>query len=72
MTKNVLFMTQAEKTREKKHAEIVNVFLELKNKYPDQSIARVCKLMEGKVGYTSMGIRQVLISRGIIQAKTRV
>ena len=72
MAKNVLFMTQAEKTREKKHAEIVNLYLELKNEYPDQSIARVCKLMEGKVGYTSMGIRQVLINRGIIHQKTRV
>ena len=65
-------MTQAEKTREKKHAEIVNVFLRLKNEYPDQPNNRVFKAMEEKVGYSSMGIRQVLIDRGIIQAKTRV
>lgn len=72
MAKNVLFMTQAEKTREKKHAEIVNLYLKLKNEYPDQPDNRVYKAMEEKVGYSSMGIRQVLINRGIIHQKTRV
>ena len=72
MTKNVLFMTQAEKTREKKHKKIVNLYLKIKETHPDQPNNRVFKLMEGTVGYTPLTIRKVLIDRGIIQAKTRV
>lgn len=72
MTKNVLFMTQAEKTREKKHNEIVSLYRKIKETYPDQPNNRVFKAMEGTVGYTPLTIRKVLIARGIIQAKTRV
>lgn len=61
--------TPREKERELKHQRICTLYQTLRRAYPNAAPSRLFEAVAGEVGYTTFGVSQVLVRKGLYQRR---
>lgn len=61
--------TPKEKEREATHKLICKMYRELCNLFPDAKPSRIFDAVGNEVGYSSIGVRRVIVANGLYKAK---
>lgn len=61
--------TPREKERTLKHKQICSLFQSLRRTHPDATASRLFDAVATEVGYTTVGVRKVIIANGLYKSR---